>query len=82
MEDIEEDIEEDIHVKSNGGKEQNYILFATNKTGMLIRRDLQPSNRITDRICTTKSQLKEHKLHLISVYAHTLQKSEKTHRNT
>ena len=73
----QKDLLEDIKVKDENGNHKTYILFATNKTEILIRKDLQPSlKKINDRVCIVVIQLKEHKLHLIAIYAHTLQRSE------
>ena len=77
----EEDLLEDIEVKDNKGNHGTYVLFATDKTGILIRKDLQPSlKKIIDRICIATTQLKENKLHVIAVYAHTLQRSEENNQ--
>ena len=74
----EEDTYEDITIKDENGTIHKYLLYATNKTGLLIRKDLNPTiKKITDRICTAKIQLKDHNLLFISAYAHTLEKSEK-----
>ena len=75
---LTEDTYENISIKDDNGSTHNYLLYATNKAGLLIRKDLNPTiKKITDRICTAKIQLKEHSLHFISAYAHTLDKSEK-----
>ena len=74
---LKEDILDEISVKDENGQNNSYILCATTKSGILVRKELQPSiTKINDRICTAEVKLKEHKLLFISAYAHTLQKSE------
>ncbi len=73
-----EDTIEDITVKDENGEKHTYVLYATTKTGILVRKELQPKiKKITERICTATINLNTHKLHYISAYAHTLEKSEK-----
>ena len=75
---LDEDTYEDITIKDENGTTHNYLLYATKKTGLLIRKELNPTiKKISDRICTAKIQLKDHNLMFISAYAHTLDKSEK-----
>ena len=75
---LTEDTMEDITIKDENGEKQSYILYATTKTGILTRKDLQPKiQKINERICSAVITLKDHKLHYISAYAPTLDKSEK-----
>ena len=75
---LTEDTMAEISVRDENGKTYCYILYATTKTGILIRKELDPKiKKINERICTATIQLKEHKLHYISAYAPTLDKSEK-----
>ena len=74
---LNEDILDEISVKDENGQNNSYILYATTKRGILVRKELQPLiTKINDRIFTADVKLKEHKLLFISAYAYTLQKSE------
>ena len=43
----------DVIVKNNNGKTHEYVLYATTKTGILMRKGLQPLiNKGNERICT------------------------------
>ena len=62
------------------GRTHEYVLYATTKTGILIRKELQPLiNKVNERICT--AEIKGHTLVYVSAYAHTLQKSEQDPNN-
>ena len=48
---LTEDIHKGITVKDENGKTHTYILYATTKTGILIRKELQPLiNKVNERI--------------------------------
>ena len=75
---LTEDTLEDITVKDEKGETHSYVLYATTKTGLLVKKELQPKiKKIDERICSATMNLKDHKLHYISAYAHTLEKSNK-----
>jgi len=75
---LTEDTMAEISVRDENGKLYCSILYATNKTGILIRKELNPTiKKIDERICIATVQLKKHKMHYISAYAHTLDNSEK-----
>ena len=73
---LTEEILEEVTIVEDAVRHR-FILFSTIKTGIIIRKDLQPQiKRIDDRICTAIIKMKEHKLHIISIYAHTHKRSE------
>ena len=81
----DEETQLDMKIKDENNRIHEYTLYSTNKgtvkthgAGLLIRKELQPKiTRISDRICKAEIQLKDHKVMVIAIYAHTLQKSEK-----
>ena len=67
------------------GEKGSYILYSCNKAentyhgvGFLIRKELEPDfKRITERIAIAVIQMKTRKIHIVAVYAPTLQTSER-----
>ncbi len=77
----EDNLLKDIKVQNDKCNHETYIHLATNKVGMLIRKDLQSFlKKINDKISIAVTPLKEYKLHLIAIYAHTLPWSEENNK--
>ena len=65
---LTEDTMEDITIKDENGEKQSYILYATTKTGILTRKDLQPKkdteNKRTNMLSCHHSERSQTSLHI------------------